>query len=42
MVMTVEMYEQAVDRAMKAIALSHQRPIKPLAEKFLGQKPTRS
>jgi len=42
MIMTVEMYEQAVDRAMKAIALSHQRPIKPLTEKFPGHKPIRS
>ena len=32
--MTVEMYEQAVAKAMKEVALFHQKPIRPSIEKL--------
>lgn len=41
--MTVEMYEQAVHRAMKEVALSHLHTTgRPLSEKLPVEKPIRS
>jgi hypothetical protein len=40
--MTVEMYAQAIHRAMKETAIYLQMPIEPLSEKSQAEKPTRS